>query len=399
MRIALCLSGLMHGFEESFPFLEKNLIDTLRPDIFMHTWDIAGERSLKTVAQLKINEETKKQVIEMYQPKEVVFESFFVFDNQTYKDRTAGNIANTLAMFYKIKKCNELKSEYEKKHGFIYDAVIRCRFDMRLETSLSIKDLIKLSEWLYIPEGGDWGGINDQFAFSSSKNMDIYSSISNYLDEYWHRGCLFHPETLLQYHLEECCLPYKRMYLHYRLAGSSRNFVRDAYVKKKSAWRQKKIWLICLDQIKSPIIKVNNKLFLAFLILCSLKAQVATKEQFIFLMSPPKFRNSRFMFLNRLTNIWFIVIGRETNSHYKHIFCKSEEIDYKIKNIRKYFKKMDIPLTLVNHVNRSELLFQLGPLFLFIFTKLIHKSYRLLKRVLRKLFSPVSAIFLNSKQN
>ena len=397
MRIALCLSGLMQGFEEAFPFLKKNLIDTLRPDIFMHTWDIAGERCLKTIAQTKITEETKKQVIEMYQPKEVVFEPFFVFDNHTYKDRTAGNIANTLAMFYKIKKCNELKSEYEKKHGFIYDAVIRCRFDMRLETSLSIKDLIKLSEWLYIPEGGDWGGINDQFAFSSSKNMDICSSVSTYLDDYWHRGCLFHPETLLQYHLEECCLPYKRIYLHYRLAGSPRTSLWDTYIKKESAWRQKKIWLICLDEIKPPIVKVNNKLFLAFLVLFYLKKWVATKEQFIFLMSPPKFRDRRFKFLNRLTKIRLIVIGSETNSRYKYIFCKSEEIDYKIENIRKYFKKMNIPLTLVNHINRSELLFQLGPLFLFIFTKLIHKSHRLLKRILGKLFSPVSASFLNSK--
>ncbi len=73
MKIALCISGLMDGFEDSFPFLKENLIDTLKPDIFIHTWDIVGERSLEKIAKTKITEETKNKILKMYHPKEVFF--------------------------------------------------------------------------------------------------------------------------------------------------------------------------------------------------------------------------------------------------------------------------------------------------------------------------------------
>ena len=383
MKIALCISGLMDGFEDSFPFLKENLIDTLKPYIFIHTWDIVGERSLEKIAKTKITEETKNKILKMYHPNEVFFEPFFTFDNSTYKRKAQSNIANTFAMFYKIKKCNDLKSAYEKAHNFTYDVVIRCRFDMRLETSILTDDLHELEEWIYIPEGGDWGGINDQFAFSSSKNMDIYSSLFNFLDVHWYRGCPLHPETLLQYHLENNYLPHRRIYLRYRLAGSARRFVKDTHIKKESAWRQTKIWLICLDEIKLPLIKILDKTILVFLIFISLRRHVDANEQLIFLATYPNSKDSMIVFANKLLNIWEIVGLSERNNRYKLLFCNPEEINEEIGNIRKYSKKMDIPLLLMNHLGRADIIFQLFPFVLFVIYRIVRKCYIISTRIVR----------------
>ena len=363
----------MDGFEESFPLLKENLIDTLKPDVFIHTWDILGERSLEKIEKIKVTEETKNRVLEMFHPKEVIFEPFFTFDNSTYQRKAQSNIANTLAMFYKIKKCNDLKSAYEKAHNFTYEVVIRCRFDMKLETSILQDDLHEIEEWVYIPEGGDWKGINDQFAFSSSRNMNIYSNLYNCLDDHWYRGCPFHPETLLQYHLENNYLPYRRINLRYSLAGSARSFVKDTHIKKETAWRHTKTWLICLDEIKLPLIKKVGKPILVFLILISLRRHVDANEQLIFLSTYPDSKDSMIEFANKLINIWEIVGLSEKNNRYKLLFCNPEKINEEIGNIRIYSEKMDIQLHLINHISKAEIIFQLFTFPLYVIYRLVRK--------------------------
>ena len=54
---------------------------------------------------------------------------------------------------------------------------------------------------VYIPEGQDYGGFNDQFAFGDYSAMQWYTRLYDFIDEYWEAGCKFHPETLLAYHL------------------------------------------------------------------------------------------------------------------------------------------------------------------------------------------------------
>ena len=358
MKIALCLSGLLHGFEKAFPFLEKNLIDTLHPDVFIHTWDAEGKRTLKEIDELKISEETKKEIIEMCHPKEIVFEPFFIFDNPGY--RSICNVASTLSMFYKVEKCNDLKKEYEKMHNFTYDAVIRCRFDFNLETPLRTDDLIELREWIYIPEGGDWGGVNDQFAISCSHNMDIYSALFSCIDRYYRSGCVFCPEILLQHHLEENFLPQKRIVLQYSLAASPRTLVRDIYVSKETAYCYKRVWLVSLDEIRIFTVRIKNKLFLTFLVLLLLRKKFGTEEQCIFLASPPDTEDKRIKLVNSLHRIWRIINIRRSKkgNRFKLIFCNPEEINRKIENIRNYYKKMGTPLSLVTHFDRSGMPFR-----------------------------------------
>jgi hypothetical protein len=54
---------------------------------------------------------------------------------------------------------------------------------------------------VYIPEGQDYGGFNDQFAFGDYGAMKYYSELYEYFDQYWNDGVRFHPETMLRHHL------------------------------------------------------------------------------------------------------------------------------------------------------------------------------------------------------
>jgi len=45
------------------------------------------------------------------------------------------------SMFYSIKRVTELKKEYEEKNGFVYDFVIRLRFDLCINNLPRLKDI------------------------------------------------------------------------------------------------------------------------------------------------------------------------------------------------------------------------------------------------------------------
>lgn len=379
MSVALCISGLAHGYRDAFPFLLKNLIEPLRPDIFIHTWDVAGERTMDTVAAQDLGADTCREIVQLFQPKQIVFEPFFVFDGAPYKDRAAGNIANAMSMFYKIRKCNDLKSSWEKTQGFIYEAVIRCRFDMRLQTPLAEKAFKGIDEWLYIPEGGDWGGLNDHFAFSCSQNMDAYASVFDSIDEYWNRGCRFHPESLLQYHVEERFLVYRRIRLIYRLAGSPRPMIRDMQISKTNTYRPEKAWLISPGKIRARRINEHTLLLLyAILMALSVRTRAGSTEHFIFLLPPPASSEHNTAMANRLAGFWRLS-GLSVHNRCRLVLCSPQEADRRIEAMHAYYARSGLAVNTVKSVRLSGLLLRSAPQLLFIISRLPRKCFRMLK--------------------
>ena len=83
-------------------------------------------------------------------------------------------------------KCNELKKVYEESNNIKFDWVIRSRFDFAINARIPFADLDNTK--LHIPNcrmtpQRDFG--NDQFAFSSSENMDKYADTFNRIDEFY----------------------------------------------------------------------------------------------------------------------------------------------------------------------------------------------------------------------
>lgn len=94
-----------------------------------------------------------------------------------------------------------------------YDCVIKARADIEIDqgsissVAKAIKMALRSKGILAIPSGGDHGaahkGINDVLAIGSPSVIKIYLSIVNFWPQYYQAVKLFHPETLLRFHLAD----------------------------------------------------------------------------------------------------------------------------------------------------------------------------------------------------
>ena len=77
---------------------------------------------------------------------------------------------------------NKMKSEYEVEKNFVFDWAFRLRTDLFFyDNDLNLNELN--NDYLYTTNFHNWGGLNDRFLLSSSKNMDTYSSLFNHVRE------------------------------------------------------------------------------------------------------------------------------------------------------------------------------------------------------------------------
>lgn len=97
-------------------------------------------------------------------------------------------IFGLLSQFYKIQKCFNFMEEYENKHNFKYDIVIRCRFDAIWENNDFQLDKIDYSNTVHSPKCpshmNDWFCIGNRFIME--KYCNYYSNfVPNLLDNYY----------------------------------------------------------------------------------------------------------------------------------------------------------------------------------------------------------------------
>ena len=118
-----------------------------------------------------------------------------------YEDMTI----NVYNMYYNIYKANELRLQFEKETGTEYDVVIRMRTDVGIARELNLQYIDLNTNTIYMPDNGWWGAYefacNDQIAISDPNSMNIYSTTVHHIHKYNSQGVIFHPETLLGYHL------------------------------------------------------------------------------------------------------------------------------------------------------------------------------------------------------
>jgi hypothetical protein len=87
---------------------------------------------------------------------------------------------------------------YEKQNNITFDWVIRSRYDFALNVVIPFNELD--NNKLYIPNcrmtpQRDFG--NDQFAFSSSQNMDKYADCHNQISKFYDRGTIMIGEEMM----------------------------------------------------------------------------------------------------------------------------------------------------------------------------------------------------------
>lgn len=114
------------------------------------------------------------------------------------------SIVNTVKNWTSLKRCWDLL----ESTGNSYDLVIRARADIALNADL---DLARAQEQIqaapntvFISNNNQCGHgvlINDWYALSSSHNIKQYARIIECCEDYSRQGVIFHPETMLAFHL------------------------------------------------------------------------------------------------------------------------------------------------------------------------------------------------------
>ena len=208
MKVAVCFSGTSRCPENGLECLKL-----IRPNddikIFAHTWiNLSNEKDYVN-STIEVGRSTNFSLLEKfnfdsllvedYQTMKVHFQKMYDFFKFKIHDSPPRTDLGIISMFYSIYQSNSLKRRYEIQNKIKFDKVIRIRFDSNFEDK--ILNLETLTEDLCIPNDGDWcGGINDQFAVGSSKDMDIYCDMYNSFSMVKHIP--YHPESMLREYLK-----------------------------------------------------------------------------------------------------------------------------------------------------------------------------------------------------
>lgn len=195
MRIALCLSGQPRSVQQGYDFVKRNILDGNEVTVFCHVWE-ADE-----VAEL-----------EVYKPEVVMIEKSLNTDLSKYTNvpppqpnwKVKDPARSTWNQLYAIKMCNNLKTVYEDENNMKFDWVIRSRYDFAINAKIPFAELDNSK--LYIPNcrqvpTRDFG--NDQFAFSSSENMDKYADTYTHLDKFYDSGVQMMCEDMMSANWKE----------------------------------------------------------------------------------------------------------------------------------------------------------------------------------------------------
>lgn len=215
-RIALCISGQPRSFMEAYPYIKKNLIDcNPNVDVFLHCWfnaENAGQAYRKTSNTMtglqtpieKLN--TPELLRSLYKPTLMLVEPQVDFTERALQHpeipRDTTNTFGSISMWTSIKRCNDLRKQYENTNGFTYDYVIRHRFDCIIPRKIHVT---RLQKGVLHGHAIDLDGpvcLYDQTFIGSSDELDSIAGLVNLIDAYLPKVNLWNNERMLAYHLQ-----------------------------------------------------------------------------------------------------------------------------------------------------------------------------------------------------
>ena len=194
MRKAISFSGQSRFIIEGLKTLQDNLVGFNDYDVFIHTWDGPLNKDCYLYETKSILIEPQKNVIPS-NVKESSKEAFIHF-----------------SMFYSMKESLKLLTEYEQVNNFKYDAIIRTRFDIALESKLDIEQF-NLNEGVYSPDVcGNPAVISDWLNFSTADNIRLYAEIYDNIINYFKIGVkITSGEELITHMLKSKNIPIKKI--------------------------------------------------------------------------------------------------------------------------------------------------------------------------------------------
>lgn len=132
-RIAICFSGQPRTWRKAIPRWQAILDDhRFQVDAFCHLWSFnTPSAKLGTVpSPLEVEQEEMVELISTLHPISHRIEGRRAFSPQNTDQALAR--PEYLSQFYGIMECARLKRSHEMQNGFVYDAVIRARYDLMI---------------------------------------------------------------------------------------------------------------------------------------------------------------------------------------------------------------------------------------------------------------------------
>lgn len=140
MKLALLLYGHLRTYKQCYLNLHKFFLNQHNVDVFIHTWD---ETEAKTISwhsdHMPVSRTNENEIVQIYKPTQLRIEH----QPETPHDKTSRgtNISSRGQQFmlYSLHASNELKRQYEIDNNFKYDAIVKIRPDILLNSNLPIK--------------------------------------------------------------------------------------------------------------------------------------------------------------------------------------------------------------------------------------------------------------------
>lgn len=198
-RVAIELSGQPRGLPLCLNIIKSALIEPNQSDceidVFLHAWHdeskVGQPFSSAQPSQANrvgfIKPHTKELLRIFLNPKKYIIEPQREFPHLRNLIQEPSAVQELLGSnFYSVYMANELKKQYEQENGFIYDLVVRTRYDLFYYESINFMDYINHLEKIVVMEEfqnhQDWKNNFDKpmvdiFALSNSKNMDIFCGV------------------------------------------------------------------------------------------------------------------------------------------------------------------------------------------------------------------------------
>jgi len=188
MRIAVCISGQPRTWRTSIDNIKSYFNIGAHVDYFIHTWDTNTYRNSNEVVtqkkDYKIIGNEREEIKAAFNP--------LLMDYDEYSFEKYGR--NWQALFYSFMRSVWLKKQYEIQNDFVYDMVIKTRFDINYYQDGFAKPMIPFKKFYLhkinpltaytvnntfgrFPTEFNYPSFDDVFFYSDSPTMDIISNL------------------------------------------------------------------------------------------------------------------------------------------------------------------------------------------------------------------------------
>ena len=188
-KVCVFFSGRITAWQYCIDELKKKFFDSYEVDFFL------------SLDQEKEDDDVRQLITRLGSVKYVYYEKVNLKMPNLPISSSEVKLHSTLSMFYHTYMNFQIIREYAMINHIIYHAVIKFRIEIRSDDIFHIPNEI-LPNTIYIPNGSNYRGINDQIAYGTLESMTEYCDVFLNIPKYVYvLKCIFNSEYLLMFHL------------------------------------------------------------------------------------------------------------------------------------------------------------------------------------------------------